>query len=294
MKLIITGSESFIGKELKRHCREKGIEWVGIDAVPLADPCHIQADIRSGDLEKAIPEGADAIVHLAAISRDQDCRLNPKLAFDVNVMGTLNLIQAARLRKAKQFIFASSEWVYGEVDNRATQAENQPIDMTKIRSEYALTKIVGEQNLKMAHSQDFCHVTILRFGIVYGPRPANWSAVETLFNAVRTQDVIEVGSLETARRFIHVSDIAAGILKAVGGEGCEIFNLSGDKLVTLREVISQSQTLLGRKPKVIEKNPAAISVRNPSNEKARRVLKWKPVIELPAGLKTLMEPAKIS
>ncbi len=195
MKLIITGSESFIGKELKRHCREKGVEWVGIDTVPLTDPHTIQMDIRSSDLKKAIPEGADALVHLAAISRDQDCRVNPKLAFDVNVMGTLNLIEAARHQKVRQFIFASSEWVYGEVGNQAVQTEDQPIDATKILSEYVLSKIAGEQSLRMAFAQGFCPVTVLRFGIVYGPRPANWSAVEMLFNEVRTKDTIEVGPM---------------------------------------------------------------------------------------------------
>src|SRR5207244_7827946 len=69
--------------------------------------------------------------------------------------------------------------------------------------------------------------------IFYGPRPANWSAVEHLFHAVREKDVVDVGSLATARRFIHVADIASGILSVVGmgNAGYLVFNLSGDRLI---------------------------------------------------------------
>jgi len=293
MRIVITGSEGFIGKELKEHCRTKNIEFIGIDAVAAEEDHHLVMDIRAPEIKGAIPQDVDALIHLAAISRDQDCRANPRLTFDINVLGTLNLIQAARGRGVRQFIFASSEWVYGQVGNNAVQTEDQPIDVTRVQSGYALSKIVGEQNLRMAHQQGFCPVTILRFGIVYGPRPGDWSAVESLFHAVRTQDTVSVGSLATARRFVHVSDIADGILSALGRKGFEIFNLAGDALITLREVIEQSASLLNRHPKVIEESPLSVSIRNPDNIKARRVLKWKPGIGLKEGLSTLMMPSLI-
>ncbi|MBI2495614.1 MAG: NAD(P)-dependent oxidoreductase [Candidatus Omnitrophica bacterium] len=289
MRVVVTGSESFIGRELRRHGQAKQIEWVGLDTAPADDPGHIQIDIRSPELADVIPEGLDAVVHLAAISRDQDCRANPQQAFDVNVSGTLNVIRAARERNARQFIFASSEWVYGDVSSDAVQTEDQPIAVTGIRSEYALSKLVGEQVLRMAFAQGLCPVTVLRFGIVYGPRPSNWSAVETLFHAVRTQQTVTVGSLETARRFIHVSDIAEGIVSAIGQDGFQIFNLSGDRLITLREVIEQSALLLDRRPTVVERAPEGVSIRNPDNRKAKHLLGWEPATDLPHGLRSLDE-----
>jgi nucleoside-diphosphate-sugar epimerase len=289
MKLFVTGSESFIGKELKKQCRSANIEFVGIDSANPTDSFGVQLDIRSPQVVETIPQNVDALIHLAAISRDEDCRQDPYLAFDVNVQGTLNLIAAARKRGVRQFIFASSEWVYGQVDNDAIQTEDQPIDVTKIRSEYALTKIVAEQCLGLAFHQGFCPVTVLRFAIVYGPRPSNWSAVESLFNAVRTQDVVTVGSLATARRFVHVADIAAGIISSLGRSGFEIINLSGDSLVTLRDVIKESSKLLGRRPEVRESNPTAMSIRNPDNQKARSMLGWVPTLSLRDGLAIFME-----
>lgn len=289
MKVVITGCESFIGGELIRQCRRNGIDYVGIDVSACSEAGHVSMDIRSPDIDQVVPTGADALIHLAAISRDEDCRRDTMAAFDVNVGGTMNLIRAARARAVRQFMFASSEWVYGEVANDASQSEDAAIDVTRISSEYALTKIVGERALALAFGGGPCAATVLRFGIVYGPRPANWSAVEALFNAVRTQDVVEIkGSARTARRFIHVTDVAAGIVAALGRQGHETFNLCGDALVSLGDIIEESAAILGRSPVVVEHDPSAISIRNPANAKARAVLGWRPAIGLTKGLMTLL------
>lgn len=286
MKLFVTGSESFIGRRLFAHCKTSGIDAVGIDSIASARAESTQADIRDRAIADLIPEEA-IVVHLAAISRDPDCRADPRGAFDVNVNGTLNVAAAAEKRKAMQLIFASSEWVYGDVRNDEVQLEDRSIDVTAMKSEYALTKIVGEQCLKLACKLPA--VTILRFGIVYGPRAGNWSAVENLFNTVRTQNEVKVGSAKTARRFIHVDDIVTGILACRGRSGAEIFNLSGDRPVSLGEVIETSAKLLSRRIKVVETNPSQPSIRNPDNTKARAQLGWQPAIDLRAGLSGLRQ-----
>ncbi|MEK6584265.1 MAG: NAD(P)-dependent oxidoreductase, partial [Nitrospirota bacterium] len=201
--------------------------------------------------------------------------------------GTLNIASAAQKRKAAQLVFASSEWVYGDVRNDEVQLEDRPIDVTAMKSEYALTKIVGEQCLKLSGTQPA--VTVLRFGIVYGPRRDNWSAVENLFNAVRTQEEVKVGAVKTARRFIHVDDIVTGILACRGRSGFEVFNLSGDRPVSLGEVIETSAKLLNRRVKVVETNPTQPSIRNPDNAKARAQLNWQPAIDLKTGLSGLRQ-----
>jgi UDP-glucose 4-epimerase len=257
---------------------------VGIDATAPNDYRSKRADIRDPAIADLIPEGA-IVVHLAAISRDPDCRANPREAFDVNVNGTLNVAAAATKRGASQLVFASSEWVYGDVRNDEVQLEDRAIDVTRMKSEYALSKVVAEQLLKLACAGS--NVTVLRFGIVYGRRPGNWSAVENLFNSARTKDEISVGAAATARRFIHVDDIASGILASRGRSGFEIFNLSGDRPITLGEIIEASATLLKRRVAIVETNAAQPSVRNPDNSKARAQLGWNPEIDLPAGLADL-------
>jgi nucleoside-diphosphate-sugar epimerase len=284
LSLFLTGTESFIGRALLCACRRHGIHVTGIDSNAPDTAVSTRADIRDPAVADLISEGA-TVVHLAAVSRDPDCRADPKGAFDVNVNGTLNVAAAARRRNAAQLIFASSEWVYGDVRNDEVQVEEQSIDVTGMKSEYALSKIVAEQLLKLTSNGSA--VTVLRFGIVYGPRPANWSAVEALFNSVRTNDEVTVGARATARRFIHVDDIASGILASRGRAGFEIFNLSGDRPVTLGEIVDTSARLLGRRVRVLEKNPSQPSVRNPDNTKARSALGWAPSFGIEEGLTDL-------
>jgi nucleoside-diphosphate-sugar epimerase len=288
VKIFITGTGSFVGKELIAQCEEAGIEVFGCDAKDSSGGRFSQIDIRSEGIADVIPEGVDAIVHLAALSTDPMCRDNAYDCFDVNVMGTLNLIKAAQNKNAKQFIFASTEWVYDSFTEGKINDETTLIDVQNLNSEYALSKIVSEQNLRQKYAHGFCPVTILRFGIIYGPRESNWSAVEALFNAVKNEDEVNVGSLNTGRCFVHVSDIVRGIRKAMGVDGFNIVNLESEKNITLGDVIETSKMLLNRNTKVIETAPETPSIKSVSGQKAKNVLDWQPLIGLEDGLKSLM------
>ena len=289
MKIFITGSEGFIGRELMSQCEKQGIEAIGLDSIKSPKPNCYQADLRSKDIVGLIPERADAVIHLAALSRDDDCRDKAYECFDINVMGTLNLIEAAAKKRAKQFIFASSEWVYDNCSKDEIKNEESFINIANHKSEYALSKLVSEANLRQKFQHGFCPTTILRFGIIYGQRKDGWSAVESLFNAVNSRDEVTVGSLKTGRCFIHVSDIASGIIKSIGLDGFNIVNLEGDVLITLEDIIETASRLLSKNPKIIERDPANVSIRNISNEKAKKMLRWKPEIDLERGLKSLLK-----
>jgi UDP-glucose 4-epimerase len=280
MKVAITGSASFIGGALCRLCNERGIEWHGIDIAMNG------LDICDPRLAEWLPEGIDALIHLAAISRDGDCRADPAGAVRVNIGGTQNVIDAARRRGVGQILFASTEWVYGEGGARLD--ETAPIDLGGNLGVYALTKASAERLLAIAAGYGDIATTVLRFGIVYGPRPANWSAVEGLLHAVATRDRVEVGSLRTARRFIHVEDIAAGILAAAGRTGFEIFNLTGSELVSLGDIVAEAARLTDRKPEVRERAPELASIRDISNQRAIDLLGWRPRVSLRLGLQSLL------
>ena len=125
------------------------------------------------------------------------------------------------------------------------------------------------------------------FGIIYGSRSSG-SAVESLYNQVKTQDVITTGSARTARRFIHVDDIVSGILACVGRKGFETFDLTGDRLITLGEVIETSAKVLGVPcPYAVQSDPDNPSVRDYDNSATKAALNWKPMIDLEQGLKTI-------
>lgn len=283
--LFIVGAESFVGKNLIRNCQSRNIPYRGVDLIASSDPNVRKVDICDLGLVDEIPAGS-IVVHLAAISRDSDCSENPGLANKINVEGTLNVLQCAQIKNARQMIFASSEWVYGQVANDDEQSESDEIQVHLLDSIYAITKAVGERYLKLLRKD--LDVTVLRFAIIYGPRPSNWSAVESLFDSVKNKAELSVGSLLAGRRFIHVDDICTGILASVGLPGYEILNISGDNTVTLGEIIMQSESITGRSPKVIEVASEKVSLRNPTNKKAKSVLNWRPKISIADGLRSLL------
>lgn len=289
MKIFVTGAEGFVGKRLVARLREKGIDITAVDMAAASGSSTLGLDIRSREIREHIPVGVDAIVHLAGLTRTPDCQNRGYACFESNVMATLNLIDAAEARKVRQFIFASSEWVYGEwKDPCVVKDALTPIEPL-VLAEYAFSKFVSEINLRQKFQHGFCPVTMLRFGIIYGPREKSGSAVESLFNAVRTKDEVQVGSLRTGRCFIHVEDIVSGIVASLGLQGIHVLDLQGDQFYSLGDIIEASKKLTGRSPKIVETAPADFNVRQVSNAGAKDVLKWSPQVDLSRGLESLLQ-----
>ncbi len=289
MSILITGSESFLGYYLKKILKSKKIKFTGIDNIKSKDS--IKYDILRKDFDKVIPKGTKTIIHLAAISSSNDFKKNPKKAFDININGTFNLLTAASKKKVKRIIFASSEWVYGEFSKEIIK-EKKLIDYYDLGSEYALSKAVGENLIKYYCKQFNIKQTIFRFGIIYGPRflKSNWSAVESIAHKIFLgKNKIEVGSARTARRFIYVKDVASAIYKSTKSSKTGTYNLSGDKLVSLKDIINISAKMVGRKVQIIEKNKKNFNFRNTSNDLVKRTFKWKPKYSFQSGLKEIFK-----
>ena len=286
--IFITGAAGFVGKELVLQCQQQGIEYIAVDIADSVTPKpnHYKVDLRSKDIVHFIPKGTDAIIHLAGLTSDPSCKNKAYECFDANVMATLNLIDAAQQKKVKQFIFASTEWIYGPFEEGEVKDENSLIDITKLDSEYALSKLVVESNLRQKFQHGFCPVTILRFSIIYGSREKG-SAVEAIFKAVKSQDKVTVGSLKTGSCITHVDDIASGIIKSLGLKEFQIFNLGGDSLISLKNIIEVSEKILNKKVKMEELDSNNVSVRNISNKKAKETLNWQPKVNLKEGLNRL-------
>ena len=283
MKVFITGSESFIGSVLWSKLETEGYEISGIDVAQIVRPGSTRMDLRDPDIETVIPSGAK-VVHLAALSTDSMCTANQHEALGVNVGGTVNLINAAIRKKCQQFLFASTEWVYGDVENDETQRETDILDLRKIKSYYALTKKIGEEILLASR---LCQITILRFGIVYGLRKGNHSAVEKIC-AMACEGKVEIGSRKTGRRFLHVNDICDGIHAAILKNIPGIFNLTGSKVLTLSEIAETCSKIVNKQVSIVD-NPSAVpSIRNPDNSKARIELGWTPKYNLEVGLKEII------
>jgi len=287
--IVITGADGFVGRALNDKLQNLGFQTICIDSNPIFDET-LKGDITSSKVSILIPENS-IIVHLAAMSTDSMCKQDPISAININMIGTINLANIAVEKRCKQFIFASSEWVYGDTDGKNEKNENSAIDVSSLKSIYAVTKAAMEPIINQILGTT--NTVILRFGIVYGPRDKSWSAVERLLVDVSEKEIIEVGSLENGRCFIYIDDLVEGIISSFRAKGNNLFNLSGDKLITLGDVIKTSAELLSKNPIVKEKDSTKFVQRNLSNLKARESLEWEPKIDLHNGLERIAKYLKL-
>jgi nucleoside-diphosphate-sugar epimerase len=281
--IFITGINSFVGKYLADELTKRRIKFFGVDLNVKESKNLKKIDIRDKKIEKFIKPGA-TIIHLAAISTDKLCEESPDSAFDINVNGTINLINIANKKKVKKFIFASTEWVYGNFTEKL-QKENNKIIVEKLSSLYAITKALGEKIL-LSKNNSFKKI-ILRFGIIYGNRSNNLSALESIFINCSKNNLITIGSKKTSRRFIHINDIVSGIIKMLSYKKSNTFNLTGSKDVLLEDIINKSCKILKKKVKIIEKSPISVSTRKPSNNKIKLETGWKQDTDLFTGMMQL-------
>ena len=140
-------------------------------------------------------------------------------------------------------------WVYGDQSVTFPMNEEHSIDIQKIKSKYALSKLLTEIYLK---SINFTNLIFLRFGIIYSSHRSGGSAVESIFSNLIKDNKISIGSKKTSRRFIHLDDIVKGIFKAVKFNqkqkiNLSIFNLTGNKLITLNKIIKLTSKILKKK-----------------------------------------------
>ena len=286
MKVFITGTESFVGKELIKELDKLGYDLFGCDKNEVSDERFFKADIRSKGLVDKINSDIDIIIHLAALSSDPLCKGKEYSCFDINVMGTLNMLQFAMEKNCRKFIFASSEWVYENIDSSDYLNEDQIIDPTKIKSEYAFSKLVSEINIKQKYDTKFCEVAILRFGIIYGSRKIG-TAVESIFSKIYKDEKLSIGSANTGRCFIHVDDIVQGIISSIKLNGFNILNLVGNELITLGDIIEVCDKIANKNSEYLVLDSNSIDQRKISNNLAKVTMGWSPRVDLFHGISLL-------
>ena len=178
-KIFITGANSFIGRRLILTLIKNNYIVSGIDLQSfIIKGIRIKnVDLRSKNLFKVIPKNS-IVIHLAAVSSEQKAKDNFKNVFSINVLGTLNLIEASKKQNVKKIIFASSEWIYGKYKDKQLLYEQTKLKNTN-NSFYSLSKLTSEK-LLINNQNSIPYSNILRLGIVYGPKN-NLGAIEKFF-----------------------------------------------------------------------------------------------------------------
>ena len=302
MNILVTGGAGFIGSHLVRHLLAKGENVTALDnlSTGLAENLPpeaklVEMDILDEDLPKVVATGAfDAIVHLAAQTMVDTSIKNPLLDTRENLMGTVQVLEAARAANVKRVIFASTAAAYGDVkEDDLPVREAQP---TEPMSFYGLSKLSVEKYLEMYRKIYGMEYVVLRFANVYGERQGDGGeggVISIFAKAVAEgRDITIYGDGEQTRDFVYAGDIAEGILAALRTEEVNAaYNLSTQTETSLRELVSLLAEIRGREivPKYGAEREGDIYKSMLSNSRARRGLDWQPATTLAEGLRRTYE-----
>lgn len=250
-KVLITGGAGFVGSHLAKSIKPSVLfDWrnpgylfkqAGKKPRLIYENCKfVHGDVRKPhDLEKCPKFGKiDAIIHLAAIPGVKLCSENPRLAREVNVGGTKNMLEFARRNDISKVLFASAAAVYGEIKRRPI-TEDHPINPLNL---YAETKVKGEELCREYSEKYGIKYTIMRMSNVYGPgfqvKP-NLSVVPLfVLKALSNQDLTIYDNGEQTRDFVHVGDVVRAYELALGVREAEnqVFNIGSGKATSVNEL----------------------------------------------------------
>ena len=302
--VLVTGGAGFIGSHLCERLLSQGRHVVCLDNFdPYYSPevkkkniqkalkdkhFHLaECDIRDkGKLARLFSSGPfDAVVHLAARAGVRPSIKDPHIYQDVNIGGTINLLELCREHNIKRFIFGSSSSVYGD-DVNVPFRENQVL--MKPVSPYAASKQACELFCYTYHHLYDIHITCLRFFTVYGPRQRPDMAIHKFTALIDGGKQIEIyGDGSSRRDYTYIDDIIDGVQAAVDKDlPFEIINLGESQTTELRQLVSLIEESLGKKARIkkLPMQPGDVAITYADISKAKKLLEYKPQVKVEDGI----------
>ena len=302
-KILVTGGAGFIGSNLVDHLINQGHELVVVDDLSSGKKSYVnqqakfyKLDIRSTKLEKIFSrEKIEVVYHLAAQIDVRKSVADPAFDVDINIIGSLNLLENCRRFKVKKIIFSSTGGaIYGEAEEIPTTeyAPTYPV------SPYGINKLAFEKYLNYYFQVYGLNYTILRFANVYGPRQfkGGEAGVIAIFidNAVKGLESKQFGDGKQTRDFVYVDDVVRALVLAKDIDCRGEINIGLGKEVNLLEIRQEIEAALGE-PMKIKEEPGKVGEQRRSvlsRERAKAVLNWEPEIDLKEGIKRTIAWAK--
>ncbi|MGQ0667535.1 MAG: NAD-dependent epimerase/dehydratase family protein [Nitrospiraceae bacterium] len=296
MKVLVTGGAGFIGSHVVDRLVDEGHQVVVVDNLSTGKRKNVnraaslyKQDIQSGRLERVFRnERPNVVIHLAAqisVRRSVD---DPVFDAQVNVLGTMNVLQQAVRHGARKVVFSSSGGaIYGEQETYPAPESHA----TKPLSPYGISKLCGEHYLSYFQRISGIQVVSLRYANVYGPRqdPEGEAGVVAIFiqKMLNNQQPIINGNGRQTRDFVFVEDVAEANLAAMGQESQGVYNVGAGAETSINELFRMLASLTGSVSKEVH-GPAKAgeqmrSVIDPS--KIKQELGWDVKVELDEGLK---------
>lgn len=307
--ILVTGGAGFIGSHLTRRLLDRGDRVTILDDFnDFYDPrikrgniarlgespdlLLVEGDIRDEHLvDQLFSEGRfDGVIHLAARAGVRPSLQEPILYEDVNCIGTLRLLEAARRHGPQVFTFGSSSSVYG-INEKVPFSEDDEINAPI--SPYATTKRTGELLCFNYHHLYDLKISCLRFFTVYGPSQRPEMAIHKFTNWIANGETLTLfGRGDSQRDYTFVDDIVDGILAAHDlAPDFEIFNLGGAETTRLDDLVSYIGEALGEEPRIdyLDEQPGDVPITYADVTKAARMLDYSPQVPIRDGIRRFVE-----
>lgn len=306
-KIVVTGGAGFIGSHLCEALLTRDYEITVLDSFDsFYDPAVkrrnietisrdarfnlVEGDIRDQNAVDRALVGATTVVHLAARAGVRPSIEQPLLYQDVNINGTVVLLEGCKKHGIEKFIFGSSSSVYGN-NKKIPFAESDFVDHPI--SPYAATKRAGELIAHTYHHLYDFSVMCLRFFTVYGPRQRPDLAIHKFARLIAAGKPIPVfGDGSMMRDFTYIDDIVDGVLRAIDkAKGYRIYNLGESQPVALGDLITLLEEAMGQKA-IIDRQPLQpgdVERTFADVTRAKEELGYQPTTDMRQGLKRFVE-----
>ncbi|HLH77207.1 MAG TPA: NAD-dependent epimerase/dehydratase family protein [Candidatus Binataceae bacterium] len=297
-RIVITGVAGFIGSNLADRLLSEGYRVIGVDnlaygvseQIPDGVEFH-RIDIRDSKLSGLIREG-DVVFHLAAKNCIADCQQDPVETASINVTGTVQVFEAARMANARKVIYAESSSLY-----EGSQVLPTPESELRPESFYAVSKMAGMAFAEAYRRYFGLRTTALRYFCVYGPRQDYRRTIPPVMSAfilklMRGESPTIYGSGQKRRDFIHVDDVNSFHLLCIDDPRTDdrVFNLGSGRNHSVKQIYEKIAAILHSDiPAIYEPDMPGEAQETLANIDAATALGWRPTVDLETGLRSFVE-----
>jgi UDP-glucose 4-epimerase len=294
MTILVTGGAGFIGSHIVEH-------FHGSDRVIILDSLRsgfrnnvtpfnaqfVEGSITDARLVHEVMKGVDYVFHLAALVSVPESMEKPREAVEINVQGTLNVLEAARSHKVKKVVISSSAAIYG--DNPTVPKLESMVP--EPRSPYAITKLDDEYYARLFTMDFGLPVACLRYFNVFGPRQnpkSQYAAAVPIFidKCLKGEEIVIYGDGEQTRDFIYVKDVVAANVLAATSDVTGVYNVANGSSITIKALAEKIVQLSGKSVTISHAPVRAGDVKHSLADTTRvRNIGFKPATSLEAGLK---------
>ena len=284
-KILVTGSQGFIGQETVRFLRTMGFKVYTLDILD-GDEQHFKCDITSDLIESIIQDTKpEIVVHLAAQVNVSSSMIDPFSDLKTNILGTLKVLTACISGNVNEFIYVGSGGAIYSSSNQMPVSEEgsilpvSPYGISKFAAEgyvRVLSELHGMGWTSLALSNCYGNIEFHRRGVVY-----------EFFKKISAGQSPTINGAEVTRDFIHVHDVASAIYLAIGHPANKRLNISSNSEITLKELFNEIASLTNSSvsPSYFPPREGDVLRSRLDNSRAQQMLNWSPKINLSEGLK---------